>query len=224
LTTSRPSRLLTALLAGGAVVVALQADSAGAVPVPKPRPASAPAKTDAKPNATAAAPRAATPSARVAVAASETISSADAAALKEAVNAARRGKATQAEDLQKAINDPVARKLVEWAILRSDGTNSIDLRRYMAFIKDNPSWPAVGLLPPVAGAVLQEAIDVVVLLNALRALAEPWRDRRALRDTANLARELGTLHRRLLRPSKLYPSSNKMCPFTANGWLCWTGM
>ena len=154
MTTSRPSRLLTALLAGGAVVVALQADSSGAVPVPKPRPASAPAKTDAKPNATAAAPRAATPSARVAVAASETISSADAAALKEAVNAARRGKTAQAEDLQKAINDPVARKLVEWAVLRSDGTNSIDLRRYMAFINDNPSWPAIGLLRRRAEATL----------------------------------------------------------------------
>ncbi len=105
-------------------------------------------------NATAAAPRAATPSARFAVAAGEPISSADAAALKEAVNAARRGKTTQAEDLQKTINDPVARKLVEWAILRSDGTNSIDLRRYMAFINDNPSWPAVGLLRRRAEATL----------------------------------------------------------------------
>src|SRR5260370_18895333 len=76
---------------------------------------------------------------RFAVAAAEPISSADAAALKEAVNAARRGKTTQAEDLQKTISDPVARKLVEWAILRSAGTNSIDLRRYMAFINANPS-------------------------------------------------------------------------------------
>ncbi len=29
---------------------------------------------------------------------------------------------------------------------------------------------AFGLLPPVAGALLQEAIDVAVILNALRAL------------------------------------------------------
>ena len=70
------------------------------------------------------------------------------------MNAARRGKTAQAEDLQKTINDPVARKLVEWAILRSDGTNSIDLRRYMAFITDNPSWPAVGLLRRRAEATL----------------------------------------------------------------------
>jgi cation transport ATPase len=32
---------------------------------------------------------------------------------------------------------------------------------------------AAGYLPPVAGAVLQEAIDVAVILNALRALYLP---------------------------------------------------
>ena len=31
-------------------------------------------------------------------------------------------------------------------------------------------FAAVGLLPPVAGALTQEAIDVAVILNALRAL------------------------------------------------------
>ena len=154
MTSHRPTQVLTALLAGGALVIALQADTAFGVPVPKPRPASAPAKTGAKPSETAAAPRAATPSARFAVAASETISSADLASLKEAVSVARRGKTTQAEELQKTITDPVARKLVEWVILRSDGTNSIDLRRYMAFINDNPSWPAVGLLRRRAEATL----------------------------------------------------------------------
>jgi cation transport ATPase len=30
-------------------------------------------------------------------------------------------------------------------------------------------FAAVGLLPPVAGALLQEGIDVAVILNALRA-------------------------------------------------------
>jgi cation transport ATPase len=32
------------------------------------------------------------------------------------------------------------------------------------------AFAAAGLLPPVAGALLQEAIDVAVILNALRAL------------------------------------------------------
>ncbi len=44
------------------------------------------------------------------------------AAVKDAIAAARKGKTSQADDLQKTISDPVARKLVEWAILRSDET------------------------------------------------------------------------------------------------------
>jgi P-type E1-E2 ATPase len=34
------------------------------------------------------------------------------------------------------------------------------------------SFAAAGYLPPVQGAVLQEAIDVLVILNALRALTD----------------------------------------------------
>jgi len=33
-------------------------------------------------------------------------------------------------------------------------------------------FAAVGYLPPVAGALLQEGIDVAVILNALRALTD----------------------------------------------------
>ena len=33
-------------------------------------------------------------------------------------------------------------------------------------------FAAFGYIPPVAGAVLQEGIDVAVILNALRALGE----------------------------------------------------
>ena len=46
---------------------------------------------------------------------------------------------------------------------------------------------AAGYLPPVAGAVLQEAIDVAVILNALRALSGPARPAR-LTDRAALGR------------------------------------
>src|SRR5262249_7072963 len=74
------------------------------------------------------------------------IPSVDIAAVKEAIAAARKGKTSQAEDLQRTISDPVARKLVEWAILRSDETSSVSFNRYMAFIADNPGWPAVGML------------------------------------------------------------------------------
>ena len=47
--------------------------------------------------------------------------------------------------VQRSIQDPVARKLVEWAILRSDG-NGASSARYIAFINANPNWPSIGML------------------------------------------------------------------------------
>ncbi len=139
-----PTRFVIGILSGFAV--ALMAYPAGAAPLPKPRPDSAPAKAGAPSGATAAAQPAAHPPARFSLATSEAASAADVAALKEAVAAGRRGRTTQAADLQKTISDPVARKLVEWVILRSDDTESIDVSRYMAFITENPSWPSLTLL------------------------------------------------------------------------------
>ncbi|MGI8334311.1 heavy metal translocating P-type ATPase [Actinomadura scrupuli] len=57
---------------------------------------------------------------------------------------------------------------------------------------------AAGYLPPAPGALLQEAIDVAVILNALRALG-PGRDRwpRLRGDAAELVRRLDEDHRRL---------------------------
>src|SRR6516225_9376574 len=119
LNTQTPLRFLTGLLAGGGLVVALTASPAGSVPLPKPRPETAPAKAGVTPRTPELAPQAATRPTRSAFAPSDLPSAADIAALKEAIAAARRGKTTQAADLQKTISDPVARKLVEWAILRS---------------------------------------------------------------------------------------------------------
>jgi peptidoglycan lytic transglycosylase len=138
-----PTRFVTGILT--AFAVALVTSAAGAASLPKPRPESAPAKAGAPSGTTAAAQPAARP-ARPSLAASEVTSAADVAALKEAVAAARRGRTTQAVDLQKTISDPLARKLVEWVILRSDDTESIDVSRYMAFITENPSWPSLTLL------------------------------------------------------------------------------
>ena len=55
---------------------------------------------------------------------------------------------------------------------------------------------AAGFLPPVAGAVLQEGIDVLVILNALRALSGPAEWRRRAR--AGLPAGMGDGHRQLL--------------------------
>jgi soluble lytic murein transglycosylase len=80
-------------------------------------------------------------------------SAADVARVKTAVGQARQGKTSQATEEQRAISDPAARKLVEWAILRSDN-NDADFPRYAAFIAANPSWPAIGALRRRAEAML----------------------------------------------------------------------
>jgi soluble lytic murein transglycosylase len=77
----------------------------------------------------------------------------DLAELKEALALARNGKTGQVTDLEKSLSDPVARKLVEWALLRSDN-NSADFSRYAAFISANPSWPGINTLRRRAEAML----------------------------------------------------------------------
>src|SRR5262249_26940098 len=127
------TRFSSALFTIGALGIALANHSAAAAPLLKPRPQSAPAQA-ATPSGTAAASQPSSPPAQTSVAPIAPASGADISALREAITAARRGKTPQAVELQKTINDPVARKLVEWTILRSDETQSIDVSRYMAFI------------------------------------------------------------------------------------------
>jgi heavy metal translocating P-type ATPase len=57
-------------------------------------------------------------------------------------------------------------------------------------------FAAFGWLTPVAGALTQEAIDVAVILNALRALTPGWRTRRAALP-GKMARTLSEEHRLL---------------------------
>ena len=82
----------------------------------------------------------------------------DLAAVKAAIALARKGEPAQASDVEESIGDPVARKVVEWAILRSK--QAVDFQRYVAFISDNPSWPSIGLLRRRAEAALwKERLD-----------------------------------------------------------------
>ncbi|MBX9774938.1 MAG: transglycosylase SLT domain-containing protein [Xanthobacteraceae bacterium] len=67
------------------------------------------------------------------------------ATVKQAIEHARAGRASQATSLQQTIQDPTARKLVEWAILRSD-SNGASSARYLAFINANPNWPSIGMM------------------------------------------------------------------------------
>jgi heavy metal translocating P-type ATPase len=57
---------------------------------------------------------------------------------------------------------------------------------------------AVGLLPPVTGALLQEAIDLLVILNALRALGADHRPRLESAEFSEMSRLIRKEHHRLL--------------------------
>ena len=60
--------------------------------------------------------------------------------MKRVIEASRKGKEADANAAEASISDPVARKLAEWVILRSDNTNPT-FQRYAAFVQANPSWP-----------------------------------------------------------------------------------
>lgn len=75
-----------------------------------------------------------------AIAPTAATSEADIAAVKRVIEATRKGKEAEANSAEASISDPVARKLAEWVILRSDNTNPT-FQRYAAFIETNPSWP-----------------------------------------------------------------------------------
>ena len=126
------------------------------IPLPRARPQ--PAAGVGAPLKTASlGPAAAAPTASPA--ASLGISATDLATLKEAITLARNSKTGQVNDLQRTIADPLARKLVEWVLLRSDN-NTGDYSRYAAFISANPSWPSIGLLRRRAEAMIwQEQPD-----------------------------------------------------------------
>ncbi len=165
-----PTRFLTALALAGVLGVGLQADSAGGAPQEKDKATSTAAKDKAaatKAATKAKAPaakakataRSKTPAAPLAVAATSATPSPEIAAVKEAISLARKGKASQANDAQKTVGDPVARKLIEWAILRG-ADNNVDFARYVAFINENPSWPSIGFLRRRAEAALwQDRLD-----------------------------------------------------------------
>jgi soluble lytic murein transglycosylase len=95
----------------------------------------------------------------LATTAAATASPIDLAAVKQAIGLVRKNRQDEATDVEHTITDPVARKLVEWVILRSDN-GSTDLSRYVAFIAVNPSWPSIETLRRKAEAVLwQQQVD-----------------------------------------------------------------
>ncbi len=99
----------------------------------------------------------------VPLAATTSTSASDLAAVKQAIELARRGKPNDATDIQHRIDDPLARKLVEWAILRSDDNNA-EFARYRNFLTANPSWPSLLMFRRRAEAMLwQERADLATI-------------------------------------------------------------
>jgi soluble lytic murein transglycosylase len=124
------------------------------VPMPRARPGAS-SGTEAAPQVAAAPPvRRISPS-KVPLAQAPTpeTSDADIALVKRAIDAVRSTGASEATQIEAQISDPVARKLVEWIILR-DGDNGAQFSRYAAFIAANPSWPSLGMFRRRAEAML----------------------------------------------------------------------
>jgi soluble lytic murein transglycosylase len=88
-----------------------------------------------------AAPVVRKPVTPAAVAATSSTSQEDKDALENVVELLRKRKPDDATQAEASISDPVARKLAEWLILRSDN-NGASVERYRAFLDANPSWPS----------------------------------------------------------------------------------
>jgi soluble lytic murein transglycosylase len=159
----RLRRWSAALIGAGSLALVCHTAAFG-VPLPKPRPTprstaatSAPATTPpahtgsaarAAPVPAAKAPQQAalrpTPrrfAAPLAMAGTSSTSKADMETLEQVIEAIRGKKPADATQLEASLNDPVARKLAEWLILRSDN-NGASAERYRAFLSENPSWPS----------------------------------------------------------------------------------
>jgi soluble lytic murein transglycosylase len=76
-----------------------------------------------------------------AVAATSSTPQADADTLESVIELIRKHKPADATQTAAAISDPLAKKLAEWIILRSDD-NGASVERYRAFVAANPSWPS----------------------------------------------------------------------------------
>jgi soluble lytic murein transglycosylase len=98
---------------------------------------------------------------------------ADIDAVKRAADLVRRDKFSDATAVEATIRDSLARKLVEWMILRGDENHSPGFERYAAFVSQNPSWPSVGLLRARAEAALWDNKRDAAVVLAYFGTSEP---------------------------------------------------
>lgn len=90
------------------------------------------------------------------------LSPADGEALKAAFDAVRKKDFVAAESLRAQIDNPVAKKLVDWGVLRSgEGT----IEAYQAFLGANPQWPNRWLLIEHLEAMMLQVSNPRVILD-----------------------------------------------------------
>jgi len=94
----------------------------------------------------------------------------DLTAVKQAIDLAHKSRLDEATNAEGTISDPLARKLVEWVILRSDdNNNTTEFSRYAAFVAANPGWPGIGTLRRHAEAALwQQQADPRAIISFFR--------------------------------------------------------
>ena len=88
----------------------------------------------------------------LAMATSSNTSPLDLSAVKQAIDLVRKSRLDEATSAEGTVADPLARKVIEWVILRSD--TDVDFSRYVAFLAANPSWPGLVALRRRAEAAL----------------------------------------------------------------------
>jgi soluble lytic murein transglycosylase len=125
----------------------------GGLDIPRSAPAFTPSTVPLRPSTAAVAPPPPRSSPALAIATSSNTSPLDLAAVKQAIELTHKGRPDEATSVEGTISDPLARKLVEWVILRSDEVD-LDFPRYAAFIQANPSWPGISALRRRAEAAL----------------------------------------------------------------------
>jgi soluble lytic murein transglycosylase len=69
----------------------------------------------------------------------------DPAAVKNVLDLLRAGKTSEALAIEATIDDPAAKTLVEWLILRHPDS-ALGFTRYATFIAEHPGWPSNGLM------------------------------------------------------------------------------
>jgi soluble lytic murein transglycosylase len=122
----------------------------------------------ASPGAAALPPPALRSTPALAMATSSSTSPLDLAAVKQAIELVGKGRVDEATNIESTISDPLAKKLVEWLVLRSDDSTA-GFSRYAAFIAVNPSWPSIVTLRRRAEATLwQERTEPGAVLAFFR--------------------------------------------------------